>query len=226
MKKVTMLIIILLILTSVAYASQPHFKLQIDTPGEIFADEILRANISVTDYVYGDENPTSAIDFSVLYDSEHFEYIGYTNKDGLYTTVGESVYEDVYQNQRILIGTIGSVNVISEDSDLITLNFRPKSIAYKTPFILHSAKASTTTGLVFTPEVTSKEITIANIYDVNKDGLINIGDVGIVSYNIGNDAVEHYYADINRDGVIDTNDIDILMKYILNNNSNTLNINE
>lgn len=226
MKKVSMIIIILVLLTSVAYASQPHFKLQIDTPEEIFEDEILRANISVTDYVYGKENPTSAIDFSVSYDPEHFEYIGYTSKDGLYTTVGQSVYQDVYQDKRVLIGTIGSVNVISEDSDLITLNFRPKSMAYKTPFILHSAKASTITGLVFTPEVTSKEITIANIYDVNKDGLINIGDVGIVSYNIGNDAIEHYYADINRDGVIDTNDIDILMKYILNNSGKTLSISE
>lgn len=226
MKKVSMIIIILLILTSVAYASQPHFKLQIDAPDEIFEDEILEANISVTDYVYGEENPTSAIDFSVSYNHEHFEYIGYTTKDGLHTNIGQSVSEDVYQNQRILIGVIGSVNVISEDSNLITLNFRPKSMAYKTPFTLHSAKASTPTGLLFTPEVTSKKITIANIYDVNKDGLINIGDVGIVAYNIGNDPIKHYYADINRDGVIDTNDVDILMKYIINNDSNILSINK
>ena len=162
MKKVSMIIIILLILTSVAYAGNPHFKLQIDIPEEIFVDEILKANISVTDYVYGEESPTSAIDFSILYNPEHFEYIGFTTKDGFRPTVGQAVYEDVYENQRIIIGMIGSVNIISQDTDLITLNFKPKDMAYKTPFILNNAKASTSTGLLFTPDVSSKEIIIAN----------------------------------------------------------------
>lgn len=223
MKKVSMIIIMLLVLTSVAYASQPQFKLQIDMPESIFADETLKANISVTDYVYGKENPTSAIDFSILYNTEHFEYIGFTTKEGSYVSVAQSVYEDVYKNQRILIGMIGNVNVISEDTDLITLNFRPKTMAYKTPFTLHSAEAATSTGLLFIPEVTSREVTIANIYDVNQDGLINVSDLAIVSYNVGNDATSHYYADINRDGVIDTNDVDIIMNYIFNSDSNMLN---
>lgn len=224
MKKILMVIFVLLLLTSVAYASQPHFKLNIDMPESIFLDATLKANISVTDHVYGKENPTSAIDFSISYNPEHFEYIGFTTKNGAHASVQQAVYEDVYGgSQRVLIGMIGGINAISEDIDLITLNFRPKTVAYKTPFALHNAKAATSTGVLFTPEVTFREVTIANIYDVNRDGLINVSDLAIVSYNVGNDATEYYYADINRDGVIDTEDMDILMGYIFINSRSILN---
>lgn len=82
---------------------------------------------------------------------------------------------------------IGSVNAITEDMEFMTLNFRPKSEFHEALFTLHSAKASTSTGKLFFPEVSSKKVAIANIYDVN------------------------------RDGVIGTTDIDIIMNYILNN---------
>ena len=221
MKRVLIVVIVLLALTSVAYAAQPHFRLEIDMPESIFFDEILQANISVKDYVYGKEKPTSAIDFSVLYDSERFEFIGFTSKDGTYISVQESVYENVYgnesKNQRILVGMIGSVNAITEDMEFMTLNFRPKSEFHEALFTLHSAKASTSTGELFFPEVSYKKVAIANIYDVNRDGFIDVRDLAIISYNMGNDPIEHYYADINRDGAIDTTDIDIIMNYIFNN---------
>lgn len=215
MKKIFLIILVFVLLTSAVYANEPYFNLKIDTQGEIFADEVLELNISVVDYVYGIKNPTSAMDFSVMYNSEHFEYLGITNKDGIHINVAESVYEHVYGDTRIIMGMIGSVNTITEDGDLITLKFRPKTVTYKSRFNIHSAIASTSSGYVFSPGVSYKDVTIANLYDVNRDGVIDIGDLGIVSYNIGKDPILHYYADINRDGVIDIEDINILMEYLL-----------
>ncbi|MFA5576925.1 MAG: dockerin type I domain-containing protein [Tissierellaceae bacterium] len=217
MKRIAAILIALLLLTSVAYASQPYFKLEIDTPGEIFIDEILKLNITVTDHVYGEDNPTSAIDFSVAYNPEHFEFISLTSKNGVHATVGQTVSESVYADNRVLVGMVGSENAIVGNTDILTLNFRPKMITYKSLFTLHSAKAATATGIMINPGVGSTEITIANIYDVNRDGVIDILDLGLVSHNVGNDPIEYYYADINRDGIIDINDINILMQYMLNN---------
>lgn len=216
MKKVLMIsIIMVLLFTSVAYGAQPYFKLHLDIPKSIFLNETLQAKISVTDHVYGKDNPTSAIDFSIIFNPEHFEFLGFTTKDGAYASVQQAVYEDVYQDQRILIGMLGNINAITEDSDLLTLNFKAKAVTYKSPLSLHNAKAATSTGEIFYPEISFGEVTIADLYDVNMDGYINLADLAIVSYNVGNDAEEHYYADLNNDGVIDTDDIDILMNYIL-----------
>lgn len=213
-KLIIFILIFTVLMTTFAYAERPNLTLKIDTQDAIFMDEEIQVDISVADFVYGEENPVSAIDFSILYDSEHLEYMGLTSREGLYSTVSETVYGDVYKDNRVLISMVGSSNAITSDSDLVTLNFRPQNVADGTSLMLHSAKAATAQGVIFTPEVTSIRIRMAHIYDVNKDGVINLVDLAIVSYNVGNDADEYYYADVNRDGLINTDDIEILMNYI------------
>ncbi|MTI57481.1 dockerin type I domain-containing protein [Geosporobacter ferrireducens] len=217
-KKVISLYLVLIVFTVFVHPVQaqtiPSFTLEMEKE-TVYIDTNLLINVGVSDYVYGAVYSTSAIDFSVLFDPSILEYTGFTTLENFHATVRESVYSEVYNSQRIIISMVGQENAVNADTELITLNFRPKKIA-DTELIIYRSVAGTSAGTVFYPKNTSTVVRICHPYDVNQDGAVNIADLASVSYHVGKSAGGYPNYDVNRDGVIDSTDVDLITEYLLN----------
>ncbi len=212
MKKIVWIVLALCILFSgIVYAVEPSFTLRLDSQNDIYADEDLFVDLSVTDYVYG-QHKTSAVAFEVIFDNLSFDYQDFSTIGGknLNVSVTESVYGD-QGRLNLVVTMLGMNNAVNSDTDLLSLRFRPKNVVGPKDFELLSSSAATSEGILFYPSNVSALVSVWNVLDVNKDGKIDLSDAAIASYYAGEPASAYPNCDVNRDGVIDEIDVQLII---------------
>lgn len=163
-----------------------------------------------------------AEDIKIDYDSDLFEYIGASAKDGLKiykedTTTPGSV--------RFIVAHLGQGNKATGDKDLIELTFKAKSVGIGKVDITKGRIADNDTLEMDIAEEDCGEDTIeveAN-KDVNRTGEYTLLDLGIDSYYYGMTADQtdstRFDTDVIPDGVIDDKDLSAITQSILDNSN-------
>jgi hypothetical protein len=216
-KKSFLLMTVFLIIIAVplyVYAGE-GFTINLISNGGCDINDKLDLHATITDYVY--EDPTSAIEFIVNYNSDYLIYNSYT--------VNQAVYEAVYISDSVLsnneikyvIAFLGSDNALEKTEHILDLNFTPIKKG-STSVKIGDVRAATYKGNIFVPNIVNAVITISDSYDVNKDGIINIADVAITSYYCGKSADIYPECDVDNDNDIDRRDVELIIDYINKNN--------
>lgn len=158
---------------------------------------------AVYNIVYG--NRLSAFDFKLNYDPAYLEVVN--------NSVYGQVYADVSVNTgnfRYILAYPGPANAITQIRDLTNIKFKTKQ-AGNTSITLSDALIGNYNGTIITPTLENLTITICNEGDVNGDGVVNIGDLAIVSNKVG---TKDEICDLNEDGVVNKLDVDIIINLI------------
>jgi len=164
---------------------------------------------SVVDAIY-------AQDITITYDPNVFEFTNIDNvKDGLNVQVDSDTAGIVH----ILLASLGGQNGISSDTDLLNLVFTAKNVpSIKSGIFVTEAILADGDGYEIEAEVSSiDEVLLVNA-DINGDGKVSVGDLGIIGRFYGEDvtqAPEAAAADINCDGVVGLEDLVFAARRIL-----------
>jgi len=123
---------------------------------------------------------------------------------------------------RIILASLGEGNAIHSDGDLLSLQLKAKSNAQiaSTDVKLTNIILADGNGVETTLSNISQSISIGYIKgDLNGDGKVSIGDVGIVAAAFGKtdkspDWADYKAADVNGDGTIDIKDLSTVAQLI------------
>ncbi|WP_422661322.1 discoidin domain-containing protein [Paenibacillus sp. EC2-1] len=182
-------------------------------------------NLNVTLGVAGIENAAYAGDIIVQYDTNALEFAG-----AISAKAGVNIVEtkEIEAGKvRFILASAGATYAIIDDTDLITLSFKAKEVEEEVVAAIQvtsmklgheDGTESATAGADHDVTVTVTPAGLSG--DVNGDGKISIGDLGIVAAHYGkNSSSPDWYtakvADINIDGKIDIMDLAEVAKNIL-----------
>ena len=167
-----------------------------------------------------------AEDIKIDYDTELFEYVGASAKDGL------KIYKEdtsIPGSVRFIVAHLGQGNEATGDKDLIELTFKAKSIGIGKVDIVKGRIADNDTLEMDVAEENCGEDTIeveAN-RDVNRTGEYTLLDLGIDAYYYGMEAAQtdntRFDTDVIPDGIIDDKDLVAITQSILSNSNYALN---
>ena len=171
-------------------------------------------------------NNIYAEDIKIDYDSELFEYVGASAKEGL------KIYKEdtsIPGSVRFIVAHLGQGNEATGDKDLIELTFKAKSIGIGKVDIVKGRIADNDTLEMDVAEENCGEDTIeveAN-RDVNRTGEYTLLDLGIDAYYYGMEAAQtdntRFDTDVIPDGIIDDKDLVAITQSILSNSNYALN---
>lgn len=224
------LIYVLLILLSVNWLAESSLAK---------AEEAIHATLSGEDKVqagqafnltYGLKGVTEAVyaqDLTVTYDAERLDFIG---ADSLMDNFSIAGLSETPGHVRIIAVSHGAKYAIHEDSELLTLHWRSKSLhqAAMTDVTISNTVVSNGDGVEINVSGATHTVTIRNSQpeDLNGDNKFSIGDLAIAAASYGKTSADsdwpsHVRADIHADGRIDILDLAIIAKAIWNSLPNT-----
>ncbi|WP_169082321.1 glycosyl hydrolase family 95 catalytic domain-containing protein [Paenibacillus sp. PL91] len=173
---------------------------------------------SVTQSVY-------AQDIRLSYDAERFEFVSAAAvKDGV------QLLETQHSSPgtiRLILASAGPGNAVTGDAKVLDLSFKAKevSVATKGNVAITAAELGDALGSETSVGLAALEIAITpevkgNSEDVNGDGKVSIGDLGIIAKHYGKtstspDWEQVKHADINGDGSIDLMDLTSVARKML-----------
>ncbi|SNX53513.1 5'-nucleotidase C-terminal domain-containing protein [Thermoanaerobacterium sp. RBIITD] len=160
-----------------------------------------------------------AQDFTMNYDANMFDFNGLDN-------VNENVAQYVYAKPgsiRIFLVSKGGGNAITKDSHLFDLKFRAKWTAGNSDISISKAVMADDGKNEFEALASKVTVNVSMGYDLNNDGEISFGDLGVIAkyYGLTKDSAkwnEAQIADLNNDGTIGLEDLVILARQIHNQN--------
>jgi chitodextrinase len=198
------------------------------------AEEAIHATLSGEDKVqagqafhltYGIKGVTEAVyaqDLTITYDAERLEFIDADSLKENFSIAGQSATPG---HVRIIAVSHGAKYAIQEDSELLTLHWRSKSLsqAAMTEVAISHAVVSNGDGVEINVSGATHTVSIRNSQpaDLNGDNKFSIGDLAIAAASYGKtsadpDWASHVKADIHADGRIDILDLAIIAKAIWN----------
>ncbi|WP_139995219.1 cohesin domain-containing protein [Paenibacillus paridis] len=120
-----------------------------------------------------------------------------------------------------VIASEGAGNAVTGDSDMVEMTFKAKNITQPASgtISITSAVLGDAQGNESQAAVSTISVFIANEGDLNQDGVVSVGDLGIMSYHFGKHAnsldwEQARRADLNHDGIVDLQDMLALSKKI------------
>lgn len=187
---------------------------------EIRAGETVSVTLGMKDI----PNPAYALDIELEYDSSVLEYVSAESiKDGIAIVEAKTSPGKV----RLIAASEGPDHALSENSDIAEITFigkeNPVSVTGElevSKAILGDAEGKETEAAASSTSVTvNPNSTPIPDSDVNGDGKVSIGDLGIVASHYGKDSSSPDWqqakrADVNGDGKIDIADLAIIAKKI------------
>lgn len=163
-----------------------------------------------------------AEDIKIDYDSDRFEYVGASAKNGL------KIYKEDTSSPgsvRFIVAHLGKGNGATGDKDLIELTFKAKSVGIGKVDIIKGRIADNDVLEMDVAEENCGEDTIeveAN-KDVNRTGEYTLLDLGIDAYYYGMEAIQtdttRFDTDVIPDGIIDDKDLAAITQAILDNSN-------
>lgn len=158
---------------------------------------------SVYDIIHTD---LTAFQFTLNYDPEKLELISNSVQGMVYENPYQSVNSAVYGKVDAMLAYPGPEYAINGESQLFTSIFRVRADGTDT-LTITSPLISDKEGNLITPSTESLTINLWKQYDVNGDGLINLGDIGIVAYSVGGGSTKY---DQNLDGAVNYTDLELI----------------
>lgn len=164
---------------------------------------------------YGLKNVTNSVyqavyaqDLTLNFDPTQYEFV---NAQSLKTGLSVVKQDQIEPGKvRVLLASLGAGNAVNMDGDLLSLQFKAKTnIQFANPISLSSIVISNANG------DTTQLADVSQIYhvaDFNNNGVMDIGDLGIIAAAYGKKSSDVDWAmyqskDLNKDGKIDIFDL-------------------
>ncbi|WP_315109800.1 Ig-like domain-containing protein [Clostridium intestinale] len=178
-----------------------------------------------TDIVLHNVKNIYAEDFTVAYDKDLFEYVGYEDIEGL--KVFKEIKDTDNGKLRFIVASLGEENGINEDKAVVKLKFKTKASG-KGKIDVLKTRISDNEALekdVLEENCGEKEFEI--FADVNRTGDFTLIDLGIDAYYYGKNVDDtdktKYDADVISNGVIDDADLAEIAEQMIKNDKYELN---
>lgn len=202
MKKIILMVSMVIILTIALSGYAFGEKIILTSPkGYQNVGKTVCVTTSVYDVVYGSD--LSAFAYQLNYNPAVLEVVYSAAYGQSYTniTTGSGYLKTVTAYP-------GKQKAINTDSELMLVKFRVKGTGSESVTIT-APQIADKNGNVKTPDIENLSVNLLKQGDVNGDGVVNLGDVGIASYNVGtiNDD-----SDQNEDGVVSNQDISLIIE--------------
>ncbi|WP_326514174.1 Ig-like domain-containing protein [Clostridium intestinale] len=172
-----------------------------------------------TDIVLHNVKNIYAEDFTVAYDKDLFEYVGYEDIEGL--KVFKEIKDTDNGKLRFIVASLGEENGINEDKAVVKLKFKTKASG-KGKIDVLKTRISDNEALekdILEENCGEKEFEI--FADVNRTGDFTLIDLGIDAYYYGKNVADtdktKYDADVISNGVIDDADLAEIAEQMIKN---------
>ena len=172
-----------------------------------------------TDIVLHNVKNIYAEDFTVAYDKDLFEYVGYEDVEGL--KVFKEIKDTDNGKLRFIVASLGEENGINEDKAVVKLKFKTKARG-KGKIDVLKTRISDNEALekdILEENCGEKEFEI--FADVNRTGDFTLIDLGIDAYYYGKNVDDtdktKYDADVMSNGVIDDADLTEIAEQMIKN---------
>ena len=175
-------------------------------------DEIKTGSLFILIFGLKAASDVMAQDITVTYDADNFEYVeAEPASDGISIATAD---QRVPGTVRIVAVSTGLDNAVNGNKDILKLAFRPKKDFVSDIISVSKVQVSNSEGAVFDVKPAQKTVCLLSSLegDLNGDGLVTIGDLGIAAwyYGCSNDHPEWETAgkaDINGDNKVDLIDL-------------------
>ncbi|KRE98454.1 hypothetical protein ASG89_05475 [Paenibacillus sp. Soil766] len=169
------------------------------------------------------EDAVYAQELLINYDADKLDlHNAVSKKEGL-TVLG---FKKVAPGQaHILLASLGAANTVTTDGDLLTLQWKALQTTDSTSISMSPARIANAKGVetLLAPVAFDVQVTgggTPTSPDVNADGKVSIGDLGILAFSYGLSSSSPNWAeiqklDLNHDGVIDIVDLAALARAII-----------
>jgi GH43 family beta-xylosidase len=169
------------------------------------------------------EEAVYAQDLLINYDADKLDLESAVSKQEGLVVLG---FKKVARGQaHILLASLGAANTISTDADLLTLHWKALKATDNASISINPARIANAKGVetLLAPVSFNVQVTgggTPNSPDVNSDGKVSIGDLGILAFSYGLSSSSPNWAqvqklDLNNDGVIDIVDLAALARAII-----------
>jgi GH43 family beta-xylosidase len=169
------------------------------------------------------EEAVYAQDLLINYDADKLDLESAVSKQEGLVVLG---FKKVARGQaHILLASLGAANTISTDADLLTLHWKALKATDNASISITPARIANAKGVetLLAPVSFNVQVTgggTPNSPDVNSDGKVSIGDLGILAFSYGLSSSSPNWAqvqklDLNNDGVIDIVDLAALARAII-----------
>jgi GH43 family beta-xylosidase len=169
------------------------------------------------------EEAVYAQDLLINYDADKLDLESAVSKHEGLVVLG---FKKVARGQaHILLASLGAANTISTDADLLTLHWKALKATDNASISITPARIANAKGVetLMAPVAFNVQVTgggTPNSSDVNSDGKVSIGDLGILAFSYGLSSSSPNWAqvqklDLNNDGVIDIVDLAALARAII-----------
>ncbi len=172
-----------------------------------------------TDIVLHNVKNIYAEDFTVAYDKDLFEYVGYEDVEGL--KVFKEIKDTDNGKLRFIVASLGEENGINEDKAVVKLKFKTKASG-KGKIDVLKTRISDNEALekdILEENCGEKEFEI--FADVNRTGDFTLIDLGIDAYYYGKNVDDtdktKYDADVISNGIIDDADLTEIAEQMIKN---------
>lgn len=225
----TYLVYVLLILMATWFADRSAAKAEEAIHATLSGEDTVQAG-QAFDLSYGLKGVTEAVyaqDLTVTYDAEQLDFIGADSLKDHFSIAGLS---ETPGHVRIIAVSHGAKYAVHEDSELLTLHMRSKSLhqAAMTVVTISNVVISNGDGVEINVSGATHTVSVRNSEpaDLNGDNRFSIGDLAIAAASYGktsadSDWPDHARADLHADGRIDILDLAIIAKAIWNSLPNT-----
>jgi hypothetical protein len=169
------------------------------------------------------EDAVYAQDLLINYDGDKLDLESAVSKKEGLVVLG---FKKVATGQaHILLASLGAANTVTTDGDLLTLQWKALKTTDNVSISISPARVANAKGVetLLAPVAFNVQVTgggTPNSPDVNADGKVSIGDLGILAFSYGLSASSPNWAqvkklDLNQDGVIDIVDLAALARAII-----------
>lgn len=163
------------------------------------------------------KNPAYALDISLAYDADRFEFISADSiMEGI---VIAELRQEAEGKIRLIVASGGADHAVVDDAELLAFTFRAKTVAQNaegsiavTNMVLGDAQGNEYIGKNSSIHIEITSVNPGMKEDINGDGKVSIGDLAIVASHYGKTSADADWeevkrADINGDGFIDLQDL-------------------
>lgn len=201
----------------ILYAKWTEIEAETETvltgPTAVSGDQTFTVNMGLNHV----KNPAYALDISLTYDADRFEFMSVDPIMEGIDIVG--LRQEAEGKLRLIVASGGADNAVVDDAQLLAFTFRAKTAAQNaegsiavTNMVLGDAQGNEHIGKnsIIHIEVTSVNPGIKE--DLNGDGKVSVGDLAIVAAAYGKTSADADWeevkrADLNGDGFIDLQDL-------------------
>lgn len=189
----------------------------------IQAGQQFEMNYGLTHVSNKAEDAVYAQDLFINYDANKLDLESAVSKKEGLVVLG---FKKVAPGQaHILLASLGAGNTVTTDGDLLTLHWKALQVTDNASITISPAKIANSKGVetVLAPVAFNLQVTgggTPSSPDVNADGKVSIGDLGILAFSYGISSSSPDWAgvqklDLNHDGVIDIVDLAALARAII-----------